>query len=170
MEGIELAKIIAGARHAPVVYFLRTAGMVKIGTSTRLLARCRDLSLSLADVALVVPGGEAVEDAYHQRFAKQRVRDDREWFRISGELLTFLAEHAPPAPPKRAVPPVMLPPGFGIGLRQAVESGVLAVTLDAARWARANDKRFPMPVGQRGSEFVYEPAELAAWEHHRPRS
>jgi Meiotically up-regulated gene 113 len=171
VEGIELAKIIAGAPHAPVVYFLRTSGMVKIGMSTRLLARVKSFSLSLADVALVVPGGEDMERAYHQRFARQRLREDGEWFRIAGELLTFLTKHCPPTQiTVTSLPRSPLPPGQEIGLRQAVESGLIKVSLDAVRTARAHDKRFPIPVGRRGPEFIYSATELSAWERHRPRA
>jgi hypothetical protein len=170
MEGIELAKVISGAPHCPVVYFLRAGTLVKIGTSTRLLTRVSDLSLSLADVALIMPGGYDVEDAYHKRFARQRVRDRREWFRVAGELLTFLTEHSPPPPIRKSRPALIAPGGPGVGLTVACESGLLAISLDAARAARKRDRRFPDAVGRAGSEFLYDPAALMAWQTHRPRS
>jgi hypothetical protein len=167
-EGIDLARIIAGLPHSPLVYFLRTGNMVKIGTSTRLLTRVNDLSLSLADVTLVVPGGEDVERAYHARFARQRVRDRREWFWISGPLLTFLSDHKPvERAPKRVVP--ILPEPESVGLRDACSSGILAVSIESARAARKRDPGFPAPVGRYQSELLYRPAELAAWERNRPR-
>jgi Meiotically up-regulated gene 113 len=156
-----------------VVYFLRTGSTVKIGTSTRLLARVKSFSFSLADVALLIPGGLSVEAQYHQRFARQRIRDS-EWFRVSGELLSFLTEHAPQAGLLADETGVQKQPvpmsSDAVGLRLAVKSGILTISLSAVRRARADDIRFPKPIGAQGPEFLYDPAELTAWEVHRPRS
>jgi len=57
-----------------------------------------------------------------------------------------------------------------VGLRDAIGSGVITVTLDTARWARANDPEFPPVRGKRGQELLYSPADLAAWQDNRPRS
>jgi hypothetical protein len=172
LEGIDLARIIAGLPHAPVVYFPRTGGMAKIGTSTRLLGRVNALSLSLSDVALVVPGGEDVETAFHERFARQRVQDRREWFWVRGPLLAFLDQHKPPERPARKtrIVPAARPRGEGVGLREACGSGLLTVSIESARVARKRDPGFPEPVGQDQCEFLYRPSELAAWERNRPRA
>ena len=58
MEAIELARILAGLDHSPVVYFIRIGDRVKIGTTTRLALRVQSLTLSLEDVAMLIPGIE----------------------------------------------------------------------------------------------------------------
>lgn len=57
-----------------------------------------------------------------------------------------------------------------VGLREAIETGVITCTLETARWARANDSEFPGHKGKRGQEFLYLPAELTAWESNRVRA
>ena len=89
---IELSRILAGQQHAPVVYFARMGDNVKIGTTTNLKARMRVFYLSLDDVLAVVPGGEEMEAAYHQRFAASRIEDDGrlELFHLDYRLSYFL--------------------------------------------------------------------------------
>lgn len=57
-----------------------------------------------------------------------------------------------------------------VGLRTAVDNGALTVSLDAAKWARANDPEFPTPVatGAR-NESLYREVELARWNSNRVR-
>lgn len=57
-----------------------------------------------------------------------------------------------------------------VGLRDAITSGAITVTLETARWARANDPEFPPARGKRGQELLYSPADLTAWQTNRPRS
>jgi hypothetical protein len=87
-----LYRLLAGQRHAPVVYFARMGDNVKIGTSMNLKGRMRGFYLTLDDVLAIVPGGEDVEDAYHERFAASRIQDDdrRELFRLDERLSYFL--------------------------------------------------------------------------------
>jgi hypothetical protein len=89
---VELYRLLAGEQHAPVVYFARIGDNVKIGTTTNLKSRMRSFYLSLDDVLAIVPGGEDVEDTYHERFAWSRIRDDdrRELFRLDAQLSAFL--------------------------------------------------------------------------------
>jgi hypothetical protein len=111
---IELARILAGESHSPVVYFARMGDNVKIGTSTNLRARMQSFYLALEDVLAVFPGGEDVEDAFHEQFAASRIDGDgrRELFRIDGQLRRFLGLHrrgtgrVKPA----KLPPSLLPP------------------------------------------------------------
>lgn len=56
-----------------------------------------------------------------------------------------------------------------VGLREAVECGVVSISLDAVRWARANDNEFPPKRGMRGKEMLYSAAELHRWEANRER-
>lgn len=111
---IELARILAGASHSPVVYFARMGDNVKIGTSTNLKARMQSFYLSLGDVLAVVPGGEDVEDAFHQRFAASRIEGDgrRELFRIDAGLSRFLGLHrsAADGAKRTRLPPSLIPP------------------------------------------------------------
>lgn len=55
-----------------------------------------------------------------------------------------------------------------VGLREAVESGILGCSLAVARTARAKDPEFPRETAKRGTEKVYRPADLQRWERNRP--
>lgn len=67
----------------------------------------------------------------------------------------------PPAAPAGPVP---------VGLSEAVQEGVLTVSLESARAARKRDPDFPAPVASRGQEKLYDPEALRRWERNRPRS
>lgn len=60
-------------------------------------------------------------------------------------------------------------PEQSIGLRQAVESGVLSISLDAARKAAQRDDEFPAPASFSGREHLYYPTDLRRWQANRPR-
>jgi hypothetical protein len=64
----------------------------------------------------------------------------------------------------------VVPNSRPVGLGDAVNQGLVPLTLDALRKARQRDPEFPPVRGQRGSEFLYDPAELAAWSRNRPRA
>jgi hypothetical protein len=57
-----------------------------------------------------------------------------------------------------------------VGLSEAVQEGVLTVSLESARAARKRDPEFPAPVSSRGQEKLYDPEALRKWERNRPRS
>jgi hypothetical protein len=75
-----------------MVYFIRAAdGMVKIGTSTNVLKRVKDLASQSPvplELVAVVPGNTTDEAALHDRF--NDARDHGEWFRPVPELLEFI--------------------------------------------------------------------------------
>jgi hypothetical protein len=56
-----------------------------------------------------------------------------------------------------------------VGLREAAEHH-LPYTLAALRYARANDRIFPEPVGKRGAELLYRVGDLKKWARNRPRA
>jgi len=138
---VPLSRILAGQRHAPVVYFaLMGDGTVKIGTSENLAVRMRSLYVPLDDVLAVVPGGRETEDAFHKRFEKYQVHGGtrRELFRLEGRLERFLSGHpdedekdaAQPAPPPEPAPfsePIPSP-----GLREPPSEPLASVTEYAA--------------------------------------
>lgn len=103
-KGIQLARILAGETHASVVYFLavpyRHSEAVKIGTSTRLMSRISSVSYAatLADVLLLLPGGQEVETAWHREFREYRIEEFRELFRLKGRLKDFLSWSPPRVP------------------------------------------------------------------------
>lgn len=73
------------------VYFARSHRLVKIGVSTNLKARFKDLNaMSAVPVALALwePGGREMERALHKRFGAYRHHG--EWFRPHGELQAFM--------------------------------------------------------------------------------
>jgi len=98
--GFELGRMLAGEKHPAVVYFVWCGGAVKIGTTTQLRSRIRSLYLRLSDVILIVPGGHAVERAYHERLRDHRIDEPgrRELFALDGVLSALsLSWHRPPA-------------------------------------------------------------------------
>jgi hypothetical protein len=56
-----------------------------------------------------------------------------------------------------------------IGLRRAVESGVVNISLAAIRQARQRDPEFPKSIGRSGREEIYPIEALRHWERNRPR-
>ena len=77
----------------PVVYFIRSGELIKIGTTVCLPSRIDDLAThgpDLPEILLVVPGGHAEERQVHALFAAERVRG--EWFRPSEALMAFIAD------------------------------------------------------------------------------
>lgn len=93
VEGVPLALILAGKSHPPVVYFVRVADGIKIGSTSNLMARMRALHAPLRNVLAVVPGGRKAEDAYHEQFAAYRVYG--EVFDIEDQLAHLTAAPAP---------------------------------------------------------------------------
>jgi len=81
-----------------VVYYLRFADRIKIGTSTRYLARMRELPKD--ELLVTEPGGDDLERARHRQFAALRIRG--EWFRAEAPLLAHIvrlrADLAPAIP------------------------------------------------------------------------
>jgi hypothetical protein len=115
---IELGRVLADESHAPVVYFARMGDKVKIGTTTNLKRRMRDMYLDLSDVLVVVPGGKDVEAAYHKRFGSSRVDEDgrQELFRIDHRLAFFLGLwRQSPRPAKRPGLPLDMMPRREVG-------------------------------------------------------
>lgn len=77
----------------PVVYFIRSGDMIKIGTTTCLPARVDAFAThgpAEPEILLVVAGGHAEETQVHALFADERVRG--EWFRPSERLGQFIAD------------------------------------------------------------------------------
>lgn len=70
-----------------VVYYIRYADRVKIGTTWR--PRQRLATLWHEELLAFEPGGRAVEQERHRRFAALRVGG--EWFRADAELLAHAA-------------------------------------------------------------------------------
>lgn len=174
MTGIQLGRILARQVHAPVVYFVRNGNRVKIGTTTNLQPRIARLSLSLRDVALVVPGGYEIEALYHQRFEQYRCSGSplREWFEVRGELREFL-ETKPdpmarwPSPKKVPDPPLCSArPGDVLSLREFTTSRGLS--LAAARiWRNRYRERFPKPQALDGPTELYLASDLDTWHEAR---
>lgn len=82
-------EVAAAEREAGVVYYIRFADRVKIGTTTNLARRLAGLPHD--EVLATEPGGPAVEGRRHQQFAEARVPGLNEWFYRSTELLDHIA-------------------------------------------------------------------------------
>lgn len=70
------------------VYFIGAGDVIKIGFSTRLTKRLRDLRYGThekLELLAKVKGGRDLERRYHTRFAKDRIKG--EWFRATREIL-----------------------------------------------------------------------------------
>ena len=79
----------------PVVYFVRSGTLIKIGTTVCLPGRIDSLAThgpEQPEILLVVPGDHTQERQVHALFASDRVRG--EWFRPSAALLEFIADRA----------------------------------------------------------------------------
>lgn len=79
----------------PVVYFIRSGDLIKIGTTVCLPGRIDAPAThgpEQPEILLVLPGGHPEERQVHALFAAERVRG--EWFRPSERLLAFIAERA----------------------------------------------------------------------------
>lgn len=70
----------------PVVYYARIGNRVKIGTTTDLSARMRDINPE--ELMVAEYGGLGRERERHQRFAELRTHG--EWFRLEGELVEHI--------------------------------------------------------------------------------
>ena len=71
----------------PVVYYIRFGDRIKIGTTSRLLARMRDLPKD--ELLVTEPGGRDLERQRHREFAAFRVTG--EWFKAETPLLVHIA-------------------------------------------------------------------------------
>jgi hypothetical protein len=73
------------------VYFAKAGGRVKIGKAKDVKSRIATLQTGCPDrleLVKVVRGGVDIERGFHQQFA--HLRETGEWFRIEGDLATFL--------------------------------------------------------------------------------
>ena len=69
-----------------VVYFIRLGGLIKIGFTTSLAMRLRDLPYE--ELLGIVPGTMRDEKALHQQFA--HLRRTGEWFEMAPDLLEHI--------------------------------------------------------------------------------
>lgn len=84
----DLFNRVVDDRHAPIVYYMRRADQVKIGTTTCLANRLSDIQPQ--GVLALEPGGRAEEQARHERFASLRLRG--EWFQLDSGLAEHIAD------------------------------------------------------------------------------
>lgn len=83
--------VIPDGKHGPLVYFVENGNRVKIGTTSDLRRRIRELSLRPGNIALILPGNQSVERSLHHRFAAHRIGTS-EWFQNTGSLAQFIAD------------------------------------------------------------------------------
>nr|WP_205574241.1 pRL2-11 [Streptomyces scabiei] len=77
---------------------------------------------------------------------------------------------APSAPATSLANPAPADDDQAVGLREAHERHLPDITVAALRYARANDRTFPKPVGKRGAELLYRVGDLKRWARNRPRA
>ncbi|MEU4502645.1 GIY-YIG nuclease family protein [Streptomyces sp. NPDC024089] len=73
-----------------VVYYIRRGDYVKIGTTTRLRNRMRDLMPD--EVLAVEPGSYKLEGEMHLQFAALRLHPSCEYFHLTGELKAHIED------------------------------------------------------------------------------
>ena len=77
------------------VYFIYSAGRVKIGFSTRWQGRVDEVCQGCgheSELILVMPGDRKMERDYHTLFSASR--ETGEWFRLDGDVRRFLDLYA----------------------------------------------------------------------------
>ncbi|MEU1223074.1 hypothetical protein [Streptomyces microflavus] len=74
------------------------------------------------------------------------------------------------APPPATPAPAVVDDDQAVGLREAHQHHLPDITVAALRYARANDRTFPKPVGKRGAELLYRVGDLKRWARNRPRA
>jgi hypothetical protein len=82
---------------------------------------------------------------------------------------TAAPDPAPAADPAATSPAAPVDDDHAVGLREAAEHH-LPYTLAALRYARANDRTLPGPVGKRGAELLYRVSDVKRWARNRPRA
>lgn len=90
------AELRALAEAPSHVYFIYSAGLVKIGFSTNWPARTDAVCQGCADHAeliMVMTGGRDLERGYHALF--RDYHHQGEWFRCDGKVRDFLMHYAP---------------------------------------------------------------------------
>lgn len=85
-----LARAIVRSEPLGVVYYIRWADRIKIGTTTNLHQRLRVLYHD--EVLAVERGGYDREAQRHEQFADFRVPGQREWFSMAPSLLALTRE------------------------------------------------------------------------------
>lgn len=82
----------------PIVYFIRSGNLVKIGTTVDLISRMKSFNLPNLVVLATEPGYRTREGELHRQFADQR--QEREWFRLEEPLVSYIndirAQHGVP--------------------------------------------------------------------------
>ena len=82
-----------------VVYYVQIGDYIKIGYTTRLRSRLRDLRIDAQSLLAIEPGSPDLERERHKQFTKDRI-SRRENFHPSTELMTHISrlkqEHALP--------------------------------------------------------------------------
>lgn len=73
-----------------VVYYIRRRQYVKIGTTTQLQARMRDLMPD--EILAIEPGSYKLEGQLHIRFAHLRLSPRHEYFRLADDLKQHIAK------------------------------------------------------------------------------
>ena len=92
------------------VYFFRAGNTVKIGFSTNLVQRSRQLQTACSERAFMakfVKGTAFTERHFHERFAEYRING--EWFDLRGRLAKYLERHFRPIDFPAPVPVVPRP-------------------------------------------------------------
>lgn len=72
---------------ASVVYYIRWADRIKIGTTTNLPQRMK--ALYFDEIIAVEPGGASLEARRHEEFSEYRIDAYREWFTAAPGLVFF---------------------------------------------------------------------------------
>lgn len=89
-DGCNLTEVLPDEDDETVVYFMWSAGKIKIGYTTDIMRRWDELQIRSAvhvELLVTLDGGPALELDLHRIFKPDRLRG--EWFRISATMLGF---------------------------------------------------------------------------------
>ncbi|MFJ2848313.1 GIY-YIG nuclease family protein [Streptomyces rubiginosohelvolus] len=99
-------RVPADSRHNPVVYYVRRGALIKIGTTTDLRRRMREILPE--ELLALEPGSIGIENDRHRQFSALRVPGQREWFHagpvLQEHVLDMRATHGVPDQPLPTLP------------------------------------------------------------------
>ncbi|AWL39680.1 MULTISPECIES: GIY-YIG nuclease family protein [unclassified Streptomyces] len=99
-------RIPAEGKHEAVVYYVRRGALIKIGTTTELRRRMREILPE--ELLALEPGSIGIENQRHHQFSALRVPGQREWFHagpvLQEHVLRMRATHGVPDQPLPTLP------------------------------------------------------------------
>ncbi|WP_086796485.1 pRL2-11 [Streptomyces caniscabiei] len=161
------AQVVIGgsARETQVLFFTETEAREWATTGkTAADAKPAALPTQPGPVQLQKPPADSPVDAWNTTVAPAALDPD------PAPAAPDPGDGAPSVPATSPANPAPADDDQAVGLREAHERHLPDITVAALRYARANDRTFPKPVGKRGAELLYRVGDLKRWARNRPRA